>query len=227
MATQGYVELDDFLTEVLPYIHGAPTIIIKNFLKGAIIDFCKRTQILKKQPASFYLNEDQASYTMKFPDDRYLAVSIDQVQLGESGNTILYPTSEERLDGSNPTWRLDTSSTPSNYILATGINELIIYPKPSQDSDDEIYVTARVTPRQDQTEFDEVLHEKWLAVISAGALSKLLLQPGATWFNPQLAATFKSEFKRGIRNARKTTLSATGQNPDGVARPQSFIVFGG
>ena len=225
-ATSGYTLLDDFVPEILQYCHGAPTILVRNALISTMIEFCKRTLCLKVNPSSFYIEEDIHTYTLKYASDRYVVIDIEEMIEGEdAAHPALSNTTQHTIEGSTADWRSATSADPTHYWLTDDVNKVRVWPTPTEDSDDEFFVSSIVCPRKDQTEVDELLYVKWEEVIQAGALARLLLMPGASWNAPKLASKMAIEYKRGIRDARKTTLTGTGQVPTQVT-PRSFIVLG-
>lgn len=229
-ATSGYVLFDSFMAEVLQYVHGAPSIMVRNHIRNSIIEFLERSMILKKDPSSFYLEDEEHTYTLKYSADRYRAIAIKgDVRLGEDYDddnaTIITETTAHALDNSARKWRTTNGPTPSLCWLTEDTNKIRFYPIPNQDSDDEIYMTTCVTLKRDQTEIDEWIWEKWEETVQAGALRSLLAIPGATWFNFELAQQFDSEFKKGIRRARAISLKGTGE-VSGRVVPQNFVVGG-
>lgn len=224
-ATTGFVLYDEFVPEILQYCHGAPTILVRNTVKNIIIEFCRRSFVLKANPSCFYLDEDVHTYTLKYASDRYVTIDVEDFRKGETDTTnSLEVTSPKKLDSTQPNWRV-ASGTPKAYFLTDEINELRVYPIPNADSDEEYYAKCIVTLRKDQTECPEFLYEKWEMVIQAGALAKLLAMPGASWYNRDLARQFNQEYRRGIKNARKTTLTGIGQAPSQVT-PRSYEHMG-
>lgn len=226
-ATSGYTLFDDFVTEILQYCHGAPTILVKTHVKNAIVEFCERSMILVKDPASFCLDEDEHTYTFKYPNDRYRAVSIKgDVRLGEGDNhQVIRVTTEHELDSWKSKWRTVKGSTPTACYLTPEINKIRFYPIPNADSDDDIYMSTPVTLRRGQIEIDEWIWEKYEDTIQAGALSAILAIPGASWFNGELSNAMSNSWKRGIKRARAIALRGTGEL-SGRVKPQSFEVMG-
>ena len=226
MASTGYTSYNDFVTEIRQYAHGAPPIMIRGHVRNTLINFCERTLILKKEPAPFYLDEDEHTYTLKYSEDRYVTVAVKDMQLGEdTDGTVIAETTEHYLDNSVRGWRNNEGTKPSYFMLLDDVNKVRFYPIPSADSDDEIFCTAAVRPARDQTEIDTFLYEKWEETIQAGALSDLLSIPESTWYNPDLASQMAETYKRGVRRARKTTTVGTTEIP-GRAVPQNFITIG-
>jgi len=225
-ATKGYVLLDTFLPEILQYVQGCPTIMARTHIRNAIILFCERSRILKRDPSSFFLTEDVHTYTLKYSGDRYIAIASKECQIGSGQNgTKLRETTEHELDTTAYNWREREATTPSDYFLTDEINEVRFYPMPNADSDDEVYFKTIVKPRKNVTEVDEFIWEKWEETIQAGALASLLMMPGASWRDRDLAKEMSRMFSQGIRRARATTVNGTTDKPAQVV-PRSFEVFG-
>ena len=223
-----YTTYETMIPEVMQYCHGAPTILVNNHIRNSVIRFCEKSLVLKKSPSSFYLDEDEHTYTLKYVGDRYRAVSIKQARLGEEdddSSAILTITSEHNLDNSSPKWRTREGSKPTAILLTDDINTLRVYPKPNQDSDDELFLDTVVTMKRDQTEMDTFLYEKWEEVIQAGALASILGIPAASWYNEAGSRDFANIWRKGVREARATTLKGIGEL-QGQVIPQSFVVQG-
>jgi hypothetical protein len=223
MATAGFTDVNDFLPEVLQYCNGAPSIMVRKHIVDSIINFCERTLVLKKAPSTFSLEEDVHTYTLEFDSDRYVAIALDDVKVGDKNP--LERTTERELDGEASNWRSATSLKPRRYFLTDDINNIRLVPFPSADNSDDVTMLATVRPKRDQTEFDELLFEKWLPAIRAGALSELLLVKSGSWYDPSQARIWDVKYKRLVRQARKTTVSGTGKYPGRVI-PQSYSVVG-
>jgi hypothetical protein len=221
-----YTTYETMVPEILQYCHGAPTILVLSHIRNAVIRFCEKTLVLKKEPSSFYLDEDTNEYTLKFTGDRYRVVSIKEARIGEyPSDTALNITSEHDLDNSIAKWRTREASTPTSVFLSDGVNTCRFYPTPNADSDDEVFMDTVVTMKRDQTEMDTFIYEKWEETIQAGALTSILAIPSASWFNAEASNMFSKVWKKGCRQARATTLKGIGEQP-GMAKPQSYVVQG-
>jgi hypothetical protein len=223
-ATAGYTLLDDFLPEMLQYCNGAPSIMLRIHLINAAIDLCNKALLLKKVPSPFQLEEDVHTYTLKYSQNRYRVLAVDNAKL-DGSNVPLVRTTEKEMDSSIINWRSTESSKPTRYWLTDDLNTIRVWPTPKEDIDSDFTVDTVVTYKRGQIEVDEFIFEKWHEVIQAGALAKVLIIPEASWFNPATATVFARSFSRGVREARKTTLTGTGNFP-GRVLPQNFIVVG-
>jgi len=227
MATAGYVDVDVFIPEILQYVHGAPSIMVRIHVVNTLINFCERTFVLKKDPSEISLDEDVHTYTMAFCNDRYVAVAVDLARIGEGeSKQPLAGTTEKEMDEEFHNWRSHENTEPTRFWLTNEVNGIRFWPTPNADVDDDMFLKCVVRPRRNQTEFDELLYEKWNEAITAGALAELLLIPGASWFNSELARAFELKYRRWINRARKTTIAAPGKYPGRVI-PQNFETIGG
>jgi len=217
--------LNEFLPETLQYCSGAPGIMVRIHLINSAIDLCNKSQILKKVPSPLSLEEDVHTYTLKYPQNRYRAIAVDEVKFADS-KVPLTRTTEREMDGSRTNWRSATGKKPTRYFLTEDLNKIRLWPTPSEDVSEDLDVSTIVTYRRGQLEVDDFIYEKWHEVVQAGALAKLLAIPSASWFNPEIAIVFSRAFSRGVREARKTTLTGTGKFPGRVI-PQNFVVVGG
>jgi hypothetical protein len=224
-ASAGYTLLNEFLAETMQYCNGAPPIMLRIHLINSAIDLCNKSQVLKKAPSPLSIGEDTHTYTLKYPQNRYRAIAIDEVKFASS-NVPLVRTTEREMDGSQTNWRSTTASKPTRYWLTDDLNKLRVWPTPNEDIDEDLEVQTVVTYKRGQIEVDDFIYEKWHEVIQAGALARILSIPAATWFNRNTARTFSRVYRRGVREARKTTLTGTGKYPGRVI-PQNFIVVGG
>jgi hypothetical protein len=222
-ASAGYTLLNEFLPEMMQYCNGAPPIMLRVHLINSAIDLCNKALLLKKTPTSIQFEEEVHTYTLKYPQDRYRTIAIDEIKIADKDPLIR--TTEREMDGRLPNWRDTESGRPTRFWLTDDVNKIRIWPTPKADIDEDVTTQAVVTYKRGQVEVDEFIFEKWHEIVQAGALAKVLSIPQATWFNPSVAAGFALEFKRGVREARKTTLTGTGKYPGRVI-PQDFIVVG-
>ena len=222
-ASAGYTLLNEFLPEIMQYCNGAPSIMVRIHLINSAIDLCNKALLLKKTPSTIQYEEDVHTYTLKYPQDRYRAIAVDEVK--EENKNPLRRMTEREMDGEVANWREQTSSTPSRYWLTDDVNKIRVWPTPNVDGTDDVTIQTIVTYKRGETEVDEFIYEKWHEVIQAGAIAKLLMIPEASWYNPDVASAFARVFSRGVREARKTTLTGTGKYPGRVI-PQSYDVQG-
>ena len=222
--TAGYSSLDVMLPEVMQYCNSAPPIMIRTHLINTTIDLCNKALMLKKNPTNLQLEEGVHTYTMKYASNRYRALAVDAAKF-EGNYQPLRRTTETEMDNLYPNWREQEGTKPTRFMLTDELNKIRVWPTPKADIDIDFTMQTVVTFKRDQIEIDEFIYEKWHEVIQAGAIARLLMIPGATWYKPSVAQTFAKVFSRGVREARKTTVSGTGKYPGRVI-PQSYDVVG-
>ena len=222
--TAGYTSLDAMLPEVMQYCNSAPSIMIRTHLINATIDLCNKALLLKKSPTNIQLEEDVHTYKLKYSANKYRAIAVDSAKF-EGNYQPLRRTTETEMDNQYYNWREQEGTKPTRYMLTDELNKIRVWPTPKADIDIDFTMQTVVTYKRGEIEIDEFVYEKWHEVIQAGAIARLLLIPGATWYSPKVAATFARVFSRGVREARKTTVSGTGKYPGRVI-PQNYTVVG-
>lgn len=227
MTTAGYVSYDVFLPDILQYCQGAPSIQARMHIVDTIINFCERTFVLKKEPSTLTVEEDVYLYTLKYASDKYRTIDIIEARFGEISdkNLPLSVTTEADMDSRSYSWRTDTGSKPSIIVLLEETNKVRLYPIPSADVDDDLYLRTRVTYKRDQVEFDEFIYEKWFEAIVSGTIGRMLTIKNASWYDPRLAGGFALEYSRAVKRARKESVSGVGTQP-GKVNPQSYYGHG-
>jgi hypothetical protein len=208
---------------MMQYCNGAPPIMLRIHLINSAIDLCNKALLLKKSASSIQFEEEVHTYTLKYPQNRYRAIAIDEIKL--EGKDPLVRTTEREMDGQFANWRETESARPTRFWLTDELNKVRIWPTPKEDIDIDVHIQSIVTYKRGQTEVDEFIYEKWHEIVQAGALAKVLVIPAATWFSANVAAMFAKQFSRGVREARKTTLTGTGKYPGRVI-PQDYTVMG-
>jgi hypothetical protein len=208
---------------MLQYCNAAPPIMLRIHLINSAIDLCNKALLLKKIPSAIQFEEEVHTYTMKYPQNRYRAIAIDEIKI--EGYGPLVRTTEREMDSQFANWRETQSGRPTRFWLTDELNKIRIWPTPKEDIDIDANIQSIVTYMRGQVEVDDFIYEKWHEVIQAGALAKVLIIPEATWYNDGVALVMSRAFSRGVREARKTTLTGTGKYPGRVI-PQDYLVVG-
>lgn len=219
--------IEEYVTNILQYVPGAPTILLHQHIHTTIIHFCERTLCMHGHPDPFQLVADQNVYALQYTasPDTYRIIDIDSLWIGDKSNPLI-KTTEQELDSYSPGWRGHTAPEPSRYYLLDVTNWVSFYPIPTQASTENVEMNCTVTfQRAQMTAYDAHLYENYLPVIQAGALASLLRINGASWENQQLADRFALDYRRGVAAVRKETLTGVGEYP-GRAIPQSYTIQG-
>ena len=114
---------------------------------------------------------------------------------------IIKPKSVSELDAENPGWQGKTGYAYCYYQPNPDQLMLVDLPK------DSVTLTLRMAycPTRDSTSAPSFLFEDYAEVIAAGAVSRLLSQPGQTYSDPKSAQSYANAFQAGWRDAALST----------------------
>lgn len=187
------VALSAFFPEVLPSVEGCADIVALNAVRNTIIDFCTRTLVWAETQDAFSLVATDLPKGIDAPTGGTLAI-IQSVKI--NGRKI-DPTTMDYLDATFPDWE-NTTGEPRYYFMPNP-DELDFYPRP------DVAVTVRLraayTASRSASSVERFLHENYLEVIAAGALSRLLAIPLQPWVNLELAAYYKAMYESAVFSA--------------------------
>lgn len=205
--------LDTFLPEVRPWAPGVPDVVAYKAIRNAAVEFCQRTRLWKWESTVAVLATDDATRAITIPTGSEIidfeAVLWDGLKLT--------PKSTEELDGILPGWRTGLIG-PGVPQHITQVNEdtLRLVPAPMQDGS--LYLCLRLQPAQNATTLPDFM-DKHREALGWGALARLLMTPGQSYTNPELAMAYGARFEarlntksqagsRGQQNARIRTKSS-------------------
>jgi hypothetical protein len=179
--------LDDFLAIVRGRLPGCPDFILKEAVRDAAIEFCKRTRLLVER-ITVAVEADEAAVTLSPATDLHWEV-LDL----RRDNTRLTPWN--RREATVQDQSLETG-TPQ-YYYQEGDLTLVLSPIPDADET----LTALVTLRPDDaaTTLPDVLWTDYREPVAAGARAWVRRNHG-DWVNPELEAEDRAIFERAIHN---------------------------
>lgn len=203
--------LDDFLHKVRPLAPGVADPVAYDAIRSAAIEFCERTRLWRY--------EDSYPVTADDGGDIFTpsgAVLHDIEAIAHDGRK-LRPIASVDLDEKVPRWRTEPVQGLPEWYTQIEQNQIRIVPPLAGD----LYVCLRLKPDQTTTELPEFLAREYREVIGWGALGRLLMIPGQSYSNPDMAQYYKSLFDQKID--RLSTKGATGQqNAPKRTRPRYF-----
>lgn len=187
------VPLSYFADEVVVATEGIEIDMAESYIRNAIIDFCTRTQVLRR---TFEI-------TLECGADEYLIdLNEDERLVSLKGSCSGYELLRSAPCGTNCYGR-SMWFVPPQYLM--------ISPKPT-GSGGKLTITTSVAPNQDCCEVDRLLYDKYREVIINGALARLHLVKSAKWYDPNLAVVFSREYQRGIAQANSERLMGVARN---------------
>lgn len=188
------VAFTDFLPEVLPKVPSCPNLVAVNAVRNAAIEFCTRTLYWHEMQDMgevssggfpFYLEAPAGARVCKILSVRY-------------GDAWMRPTTRDVLDLLGTAWEADTGA-PQKYLQETP-DTLTVYPLPETAAN--MYLRVAFCPKRDSTTVDSTLFEEYLEGIAAGALYRLMSEPGQAYSNDKAAQFYGAKFAQAIGNAK-------------------------
>jgi hypothetical protein len=199
--------VDRFLPEIRPYAPGVPDATAYKNIRLAAIEFCERTRLWRF--------EDE--YTVTASDCEQVLTpagsALHDIEVIMFDGRELRPVGTRDLDRLSQGWRTDeqTSAMPE-YVTQINSNTIRIVPA----AEGSLYLCLRLKPSQDTMDLPDFLATEYREVIGWGALGRLLMIPGQSYTNPDLAAFYMGRFTskldslvtkgtKGQQNAPKRT----------------------
>lgn len=212
-----YVSYDDFLPEVLPYVHDCPQPVAINAIRNACIEFCDQSQYLLYEHDPITYTANVGSYEFDPPTD----TSVARVDSAWTQDFPLHPKSQDELKTMfGFAWR-ELVGDPRFYTQLSP-DEIILVPIPAVYQAEALKMIVAIKPLRTSSAVDPSVFENWAEVIAYGARARLYDTPGQPYSDAQQAIKFRSWFESGIGNAkieRNRGLTRTGT----VLRPPPFI----
>lgn len=175
------VPLSYFIDELM-LLDGIEQEMAEDFVRKAVIDFCTKTQILRRT-TDIELIGCASEYLLDLNECERV-VSIQEV----CGYEVL---KHEPCNQTNCYGR---------YVWFVSPNSLMINPTPNQ-SGERVRVVVSVAPKQDCCEVDEVIYQNYREAIVDKALSMLYRIKQARWFDLNLSLAHEKDYQRAVVNA--------------------------
>lgn len=179
--TVSTVPLSYFIDELM-LLDGMEQTMAEDFIRKAVIDFCTRTQVLRRT-TEIELIACADEYAVDLVDCERV-VSIQEV----CGYEVLK---------SEPCTKLNCHG---RYVWFVPPDNLKISPIPVE-SGDVVRVVVSVAPKQDCCEVDEFIYQNYRETIIDKALSQLYMIKQARWFDLSLAQLHARNYQLGVTQA--------------------------
>jgi len=189
----------DFLEPVMVDAPGCLIDVALYEIRNTLIDFCEKTLILQINADPIGTIAGVNAYDIEV-DSGYVPVKI--MALWHNTNK-LSPVSPDNLDAAatfNPS--IKAASTPTTYTQFDA-KQVILIPTPSLTEKRVVAMRVAVKPSRSSLLIDDQISEHYFEGIVAGAKSRLQLQPGKSYTNPQAAVVNNSIYSAAINVARQ------------------------
>lgn len=202
--------IDKFLPDVRPFAPGVPDVTAYKHIRLAAIEFCERTRLWRFE-------------------DSYTVTPSDCEQILTPAGSVLHDIENVSFDGRDlrrvgtrdldrlrPGWSAEDVTITAMPEFVTQIDQGTIRIVPADTGT--LYLRLRLKPSQDAMDLPDFLAAEYRECIGWGALGRLLMIPGQSYTNPDLAAFYMQRFSvkvdslitkgtNGQQNAVKRTRS--------------------
>lgn len=186
-----------FYPEIRPDVPTCPDDVLENACRNAAIEFCEKALVLQFEQDALSSIADEGEYDFE-PPPNTVVCAIEQAFY--DGNEIFPKHISELTKEISPDWR-DETNTP-RFVTQLSETSFRIVPKPSEAVEDGIKLIVNLKPTRSSEKVDNVLYEKYLDAIAAGAKKRLFLMKGRPWSDPAMATYYETDFRRHIQAAR-------------------------
>lgn len=192
-----------FFPYVLPEVIGAPEPLVVNAIRNSVIEFCEKSLVLTRDHDPVTVLPNIVDYDLE-PPAGYLVVKVMQAWLD---NQPLDPLAPDFVREASVYNRLFESyeaapSTPRFY-LQKDERTITVWELPDKTYTNGLTMRVALKPTRASTEIEDVVFEDYAETIASGAIMRLMMSPGKSYTNPELAAVHKGIFNQGINTARQ------------------------
>lgn len=192
------MKVDDFLKFVLPDVPGCPDDLVRQAIMFTANRFCTETQCIDAISDPVQLEEGVQDYDMDILPGLQ-AITIKSVW---TPTRELTPVTMSELNRMLPNWQVATNSEPSFYNMVKGFGKLTVYPIPALPLGSPLTFHAVYAPNQFGNTLPDDMVGFYIDTIAAGAKARLMITPGQTWSNAQLAVANQSLYDAGVVSAK-------------------------
>lgn len=192
---------DQLLPYLLPEVPGAPDSLAKQAIMRTANEFCWESGVWNEIQDPITIQDNNNQYDLEAPSGAQI-VTIKSIWMI---NRELVPVTMERLQELIPNWQEATGSDPAYYNCPSDWSVVRIYPIPVGANGSKMTIRATYTPDQFGNYLPKFLVDTFLDELMAGAKARLMLMPGKSWSNPQLAMVNQVAFNEGVIRAKVFT----------------------
>lgn len=183
------VEISSLYPQIRRYAPGCPDAILLEEIRLAAREFCQRSRWLR-QILFMDTVADQNTYTL-VPEDA--SVEVIGIKAMEYDGEPLTPGKPE--EHPHETGRPE-------YFFYHPASEFILMPTPDTSETQILNINMIVQPIITTTTLPDTLTQGHERTLVYGALSRLLMMPGAAWENANLALAYEDRFHNRVEGAK-------------------------
>lgn len=193
------MKIESLFPYIMPDVPGAPDDLVKQAILLSAIEFCERSLFWNEvqDPIKIYSNVNEIDIEVP------AAARVMLVRNVYGGNYELTPLSLHEIADRLPDWQTSKATQPVFYTAFNDLKQIRIYPIPI-DPPEAFRLTIRVAfaPTMTSTTVPDALVTRHLEGLMSGAKYRLMLNPGRSWSNADLAAYHKGMFDNAWMTAK-------------------------
>jgi hypothetical protein len=194
--------LSNFYPYVLPEVPGCPEISVDVALRSSLIEFCEKSLVIQRDHDPLTVVAGVVDYDFE-PPTGSLVIKVMKAWYKSEELIPLAPDEVEDAELYNRSFSdANTAGSQPRYILQKDERTFSLYPIPDANVANGLTMRVAYKPSRTASSFEDVLFEDYAEVIAAGAKARLMMSPGKTYTNPQLAVAMMDMFGRGVNTAR-------------------------
>ena len=203
------VEFASWYNEVLPSAPGCPQNVALNAIKNSVIEFCMRSRAWKEYPALVSVDgSDSYSIPLSTAYPNTSAVRVERAWYdGKELTVITEDQANDRFNSSD--WQ--TKEGIPDSLLQLDPENIRLVPSPQDAATDVLKLLVSYKPSRAATDVRDFIWERYLDVITSGALYRLMLIPRKPWSDPSMGMAHKSMYDAGIAKANVEAFKGFGK----------------
>jgi len=212
--------ISSWLADISTRVPGADKNDIDSAVRSVVREFCTKTLLWVKQLTAINIVASTASYTLTAPSNTAI-VTVERIEIN---GLYVDPTSQDLLDRSPESWRSETSSQPSSYMVDAE-KVLCLRETPTENITGGLVVWVAVKPTPTTDTLPDFIYDDWYETILNGVVSYLLRMPNKVWSNANGAEYYDSYYEGSLSSAKSKKY--TGKTKLSIrVQPEPFSVIG-
>ncbi len=186
-----------WLPDLIPHVPECPQILAEHELRRSAQEFFRNTLAWRVTEADRPVLADEYEVDATPLNSDHELVRIDSAWYdGRLLEPVTYKTMDAKYCND---WQAHTGS-PTHYMQEIpGVVRL--YPIPTANATDGLKLRIIVAPSETATGLPDDIAIKYREDVQVGAKARLMLYPGKTWSNPELAVFYSKAFENMIGKA--------------------------
>ena len=195
------IAYEDLLPEVIPMAPEAPDLLLKRFIRAAVVELCERAEVYQKDLDPITAIADKHEYDFDVP----AGTVIHKIEWLTYDGRDLEPVSPTLLEQRFPKWRQSSNNTSGKpeVFVQQGQENFWIVPKPSSTEADSIRTRVILKPTHTSNSCDAQVMNDYRDTIINGTLFRVLRTPGHSFSDLTGAQVYAGLFNEQVVIAKQ------------------------